>query len=424
MDYIDASIYIERFINNEKKHHLSGSDMSLERVLDLFERLNAYCRDIKVVHVAGTKGKGSTAHMMADVLALSGYRVGLFTSPHLFDIKERISIKSMAAGDRQVVDTANITEEEFAAVITAVNEVIRDDYGCATYFEILTAAAFMFFKRQDPDFIVVETGLGGRLDATNVVDPILSIITSIGLEHTSVLGDTLEKIAREKFGIIKNGRPVICAGIPANIQSILSEYRDSDVYLEDRNFHVENVFQKENGLYFEFCSCLGNLRDMKCGLYGAVQAHNAALVCMAFMLLKFKGIALDGNALYGGIGNAGVSGRFTVVEKDGRKFILDVAHTKESIKQLRETIMILYPDCHLEVVFGCGVDKDAAAMLEVFKDDKVFAVKASHPRASDLTGFGTCMDIPSALNMVTSSLVLITGSVFVVAEAMRILDIS
>jgi dihydrofolate synthase/folylpolyglutamate synthase len=207
MDKYQAALdFIYSFVDYETSHQpRSPLNYDLRRMDELLARVGNPHLAAKTVHIAGTKGKGSTAAMVASVLAESGYVTGLYTSPHLVDISERMRINGRPVSKNELLDLVDRIRPEVEAVNAAAH------YGCLTTFEVLTALGFMFFADSKADFQVVEVGLGGRLDATNVVKPEVCAITTLGLDHTDVLGDTLAKIAAEKAGIIKPGVPVVSA---------------------------------------------------------------------------------------------------------------------------------------------------------------------------------------------------------------------
>jgi len=204
--YQGALDFLYSFVDYETSHQpRSPINYDLRRMDELLERLGNPHLKAHTVHIAGTKGKGSTAAMLASVLTASGYRTGLYTSPHLIDIRERMRVDGRLITKAELVRLVNRLKSEVEAVNT------RASFGRLTTFEVLTAIGFMFFAEKRAEFQVVEVGLGGRLDATNVVKPEVCIITTLGLDHTDVLGDTLAKIAAEKAGIIKPGVPVVSA---------------------------------------------------------------------------------------------------------------------------------------------------------------------------------------------------------------------
>ncbi|RKY04670.1 bifunctional folylpolyglutamate synthase/dihydrofolate synthase, partial [Candidatus Poribacteria bacterium] len=218
MDFASALRYLESFFNYERDpaRRYDSRRFNLERVRKLLAELgNPHDSGAEIVHIAGTKGKGSTAHMIESILRKAGYRTALYTSPHLVTPRERIRVEGEM-----------IPEEEFAALVEEIKPVaerMRDDpdHGRLTFFEVYTAMAFSYFARKGAEVWVVETGLGGRLDATNVVSPLLTVITLIGFDHTQLLGDTLDRIAYEKAGIIKRGVPVVSAPQPPEAMEVI-----------------------------------------------------------------------------------------------------------------------------------------------------------------------------------------------------------
>jgi len=229
---------LNKYLNNEKKVNISN--YGLNSIIHLLGHLKNPQKNFKSLHIAGTNGKGSTAFMIASILQKSGYKTGLYTSPHLLRINERIKI--------------NLTDINDELLLRYISEIDRfsDSEGCVpTYFDVLTAAAFKYFSDEHVDIAVIETGLGGRLDSTNVVTPELSIITDISLDHTRILGDNLRDITIEKCGIIKPGVPVITSNTDPEILTVIDEFSrrlDSELYAYSRNFFTCNITNEKNYL--------------------------------------------------------------------------------------------------------------------------------------------------------------------------------
>lgn len=357
----------------------------------------------KIIHVAGTNGKGSTCHMLASVLQEAGYKVGLTTSPHLKDFRERIRINGEMCTEQFVVDFIEQNEE----IISVLN---------ASFFEIAIAMAFTYFAQEKVDIAVIETGLGGRLDSTNIVQPILSVITNIGLDHTQFLGDSLPKIAAEKAGIIKPNIPVVIGEYESETKPVFEEFA-----LKNK---AEIFFaQEQKAHHFQ--------SDLK-GIY---QQKNIQTVVTAFDRLKKLGISVSDNALEKGLlkvrENTQLRGRWDVLQKENPMIVADTAHNphglKEVAKQLQQT---KYSVLHL--VLGFVNDKDVKEILHFFPTDaQYYFSQPDVPRKLGIEDLKKvvpenlsatyCNTIADALQAAkekanANDLIYIGGSTFVVAE--------
>lgn len=315
----------------------SAYKKDLGNIRTLCLTLNNPQENYKIIHVAGTNGKGSTCHMLASVLQESGYKVGLTTSPHLKDFRERIRVNGEICTEQFVVDFIEQNEE----LITSIN---------ASFFEIAIAMAFTYFAQENVDIAVIETGLGGRLDSTNIVQPILSVITNIGLDHTQFLGSTLAKIAAEKAGIIKPNTPVVIGEYEPETKPIFVEFAQ-------RN-NAEIIFAQEQKAH-----------DFQSDLKGIYQQKNIQTVVTVFNQLKKLGISVSDSALERGLlhvrENTHLRGRWDVLQLKNPMIVADTAHNphglKEVTKQLQQTN---YSSLHL--VMGFVSDKDVKEILHFF----------------------------------------------------------
>jgi dihydrofolate synthase/folylpolyglutamate synthase len=251
----------------------------LERIEDFLSKSGVEYKKIKYIHIAGTNGKGSTAKILSECLMASGYKTGLYISPHILKINERIQI-----------DSANISDKDLIKINRKYEKLAKK---CKlTFFEHITALAFIYFTQQKVDIVVLETGLGGRFDATNVIMPILSIITSVGFDHTEILGSSLSKIAFEKAGIIKDNIPVVCGFIPKvalNKISDIANQKKSEVYLFGKDFLALNLVYNWQKFYQKIRYKGLNIKfDFNLSLLGNSQVYNSAMVLCACELLKQK----------------------------------------------------------------------------------------------------------------------------------------
>ena len=300
MNYEAALAYIDTFINSEQSPDFSRQARlyNLERISHLLAQLGNPHRHLKVVHVAGSKGKGSTAALIASILTHAGYKTGLFTQPHLITPRERCRINSRL-----------ISEEEFARYVDRLSPSIEamaspsanggeGGVGRVSFFEIYTALAFTYFADNAVDFAVIEVGLGGRLDATNVVDPLVSVITPISLEHTAILGDTHEAIAREKAEIIKPNRPVVLAPQVPEAQAVFEAVaadRDAPMESVGRDIHLKRKDWNVNGQTFDLTTPSVSYPDLFLSLLGEHQAVNAATTIGCIERILSEGIQGSSN---------------------------------------------------------------------------------------------------------------------------------
>ncbi len=377
------------------------------------------------IHIAGTNGKGSTAAFLASILQEAGYRTGLYTSPHLLRFTERIRIDGKELPTQRLVRYV----EELRPVIERMN---------ATFFEATTAVAFRYFADEGIDIAVIETGLGGRLDSTNLIRPLASIITSIGLDHTQILGSTITEIAAEKGGIIKSGRPVISSVDRPSAERVLrriSRYRNAPFY---RAKSVVHVLARNGVLWFSGGMLKGH--SVTPGLLGKHQTRNVESAVATISVLKksrhLPKISVE-NILRGlehVVENTGLRGRYEVIETAGGTLTFDVAHNPDGIRALVNLIRSRgeFPSA---IVFGVMADKDYRTMLRSLrKIGRSVVVVAPHgeralgvyqlAREARMAGFrvvgesSVSKGVKAAMRIGRGKRVLITGSHYVVAEAM------
>lgn len=382
--YQAALDYLYGFINLEHKtlDRYQASKMDPDRPRRLLARLGDPHRSYPTVHVAGTKGKGSVAAMCASVLRAAGLRVGLYTSPHLRDFRERIRILTPADV------RGEISRPDFVAGLTAVRDHLADFPGI-TWFEIVTAVAFAHFARQEVDIAVIEVGLGGRLDATNVVLPLVSAITSLSLDHTSLLGNTLAEIAFEKGGIIKRGIPVVSAPQTAEAAEVLrrlATQRNSvleevgrEWQYDGTNHHLQ-ITQSPHQAYVPDGSAFA------IGLAGLHQLENAVVAIAALhpVRQRFPQVTLE--AVRAGLAEVPWDGRLQIISAgaDRPTLLVDSAHNAYSAEILARALREDYAYERLFFVFGAPADKAIPQMMaRLFPlADGVFLAAADHPRAA------------------------------------------
>lgn len=347
-----------------------GIKPGLERVRAMLAMLDNPQQKVRFVHIAGTNGKGSTAAMLASVLRVAGFRVGLYTSPYLLSFTNRMAVNNHDIGRHELTD--------LVGKVKPIVETIRKDpaLGQPTEFEVVTALALTYFAYCEVDLVVLEVGLGGRLDATNVVTPLLSIITNISLEHTDVLGDTIEAIAGEKAGIIKPGVPLVtaaedqealnvfqkrCAELACDYHRVYPPLLPGDGAPSDYPVAVLNRIQKD-GQFFDYHGFNLQLKDLFIRLRGKYQLLNAATVLAAIELLAARGFTADHQAIQEGLAQTSWPGRLELMQEKPL-LIMDGAHNPAAMEKLAEAVPRYFEYRRLILVLGMLADKDIAGML-------------------------------------------------------------
>jgi dihydrofolate synthase/folylpolyglutamate synthase len=353
-----------------------GWILGLERITSLLEQLGNPHRELKVVHVAGTNGKGSVCKYISSILQKAGYTVGVYLSPHIERFSERI-----------VVNNQEISEEELAILVSEVRplvEEMKQNDSTPTFFEIVTALAFQYFKNRIVDYAVVEVGLGGRFDATNVVTPLVSVITNISLEHTDILGNDISSIAFEKAGIIKNQVPVITAATQnarGTIEHVARE-RNAPILCIDRTMWKRMSF---TGKYQEFV-IQGSFKDytVKTSLLGQHQGENIAVAIAVVERLQMGGVYIADGDILDGIAAASHPGRMEIVSEKPL-ILLDGAHNPDGINMLAKTLKEDFSSHRFILVLGVLKEKDIKTMVSTIipLSDVIIVTKSANPRASD-----------------------------------------
>ncbi|MFH1777280.1 MAG: folylpolyglutamate synthase/dihydrofolate synthase family protein [Candidatus Omnitrophota bacterium] len=446
MNYQQTLDYINAFIDYEKKTDFSYTDFKLERVEKLLALIGNPQTKFNLIHVAGTKGKGSTCAFIYNILKAGGYRVGLYTSPHLISFRERI--RAATPTPLQTKDSY-ITDEEFAGLISEISPQIEklkteQQIGEFSFFDVLTVIAFMFFAKKRVDYAVLETGLGGRLDATNVVRAQVAVITDISLDHTSLLGDCLEKIAREKSGIIKHNYLVVTAPQQIEVLKVVQEScrnTNSKLYEVGRELVYGSVVQNMKETFFDVEGIFrDNYRGLKIHLLGHHQVVNATAALGAVELLRLFDTVLSPLAIKKGLMNTRWPGRMQVV---GEKpyIILDAAQNNASLLSVKKTLRDVFVYNKVIAIVGMSKDKDVKSFLEILSGiaGQIILTSAKNPRAFSLedlkkmlNGYSgrreVMMDIPSSIAAAKriaarDDIILITGSCYVLGEAMEVLGV-
>ena len=400
----------------------------LHNTIALCEKIQNPHQKIKTIHIAGTNGKGSVSHMLAAILQQAGYKTGLYTSPHLYDFRERIKINGEMISENAVI---NFTK--------AINPWIEEI--SPSFFEVTVAMAFDYFYKSEVDIAVIETGLGGRLDSTNVINPVLSIITNIGWDHMNLLGNSLEAISYEKAGIIKENTPVVIGKKQEEswpVFTLIAKQKNATVQLASTNCPVKEYKWKENLLEVAI-EKENSLHSYQLDLTGVYQVENISTVCCAVDQLRKNGFSISEESLIKGLRNVstitGFQGRWEKIASNP-SVILDVAHNVDGIRQvLRQLEMIDYN--HLHIVIGMVKDKEIEKVLSLLpKTATYYFTQAQLPRAlpaqdleaiakkTGLTGF-VFNAVNSAIeeaqkNARIDDLILVCGSLFIIGEVDRV----
>jgi dihydrofolate synthase / folylpolyglutamate synthase len=393
MNYIEA----ESYLNNLQLHKIK---LGLEAMRSFLERVDRPETKLKCVHVAGTNGKGSVSMTLLTIMARLGYKVGLYTSPHLSSVRERFRINDAA-----------ISKEKFAEIATKIREVLGDER--ITYFEFTTALAFLWFAESNLDLVVLETGLGGRLDATNVIAPLVSIITNVSMDHEAYLGHDLESIASEKAGIIKSGVPVVSGTEEEPTTGVIRRKcleLGADLYQYGEAFSAD---PDEGGTWtwrgFDGFLAGKEIQGLRCSMRGNYQRRNASLSLAALKLLVQKGFVVSNEDIRDGLLEVHWPGRleYVVLDRKTREqiqnpepdnqnlvhYLLDGAHNPAGVDSLVLTLKEEYAYRKLIVVWGAMSDKDLSRTVPAIAAmaDRLILTKPSGQRAAEPAQLQACL---------------------------------
>jgi dihydrofolate synthase/folylpolyglutamate synthase len=414
----------------------ADEDAGLERTRHLLALVGNPHHQYPVVHIAGTKGKGSTAAFIAAIAHAAGYRTGLYTSPHLHTFRERFQLNSQP-----------LAPDVFATLLqelASANDQLATAYpalGEATAFELTTALAFLAFARAHVDLAIIEVGLGGRLDATNVVMPTVAAITRIGFDHMHILGNTLDAIAREKAGIIKPYRPVVSAPQAPEAAAVIiatAAQQNAPLWLGDRDWHVQGSSEA-----FSYAGPEGQLEGLRSSLLGQHQVENAGVAISIAHLLNQQGIDVSDTAIRHGVAAVRWPGRLEVVQ-ERPTIVVDAAHNRESAQALATALRTHFQWAHLTAIIGLARDKDLLAFLTPLLPlcTRLIAVPTHSPRIrtpDEITEVArqlrpdlavtTAPSVAAGLALARAQadaddLIVATGSLTVVAEAREALGLA
>ncbi|MFP4473772.1 MAG: bifunctional folylpolyglutamate synthase/dihydrofolate synthase [Candidatus Omnitrophota bacterium] len=452
MNYHEACAYLTSAVNFESRlHTLEQNDFSLGAFQKFLADLGNPQNSLRCIHVAGSKGKGSVCRSVAGILSTSGQRAGLFTSPHLYDVRERIRIltpenASGVSGERPEIFSGMIPPERFAQImgqIRSARETSRQQRP-VTYFELLTAAAFLYFQQEEVDWVVLETGLGGRLDATNAALAAICAITLIDREHTHILGSSYHDIIREKAGIIKTGTRCVVVGYQQNatratVEDVCvrqAERAGARICFVQRDMRVASADAAEGKLSWSVFHQGETYDGMTAG--GPAAVENTALTIGIVRELAAQGEKIAKSDILCGIRDAVWPGRMEVLPHDP-PVILDAAHTGFSARSLAREINRRYPLKLKTFILGLGKDKDQQGVLQEFAvlEPRVIITRSAHERAACLDEqrvkkylntekVEKTMTVKGALERALKrgsedQIIVISGSLYVVAEARRLL---
>lgn len=422
-----------QFIESRQKF---GSKPGLQRINALLDELGHPEKELSVVHIAGTNGKGSTVSFLSSMLQETGLTVGTFTSPYIEVLNERIAINGRPISDEVLL---SIVQKIQPIVNSAESNSVLFEI---TEFELLTAAAFLYFKEEKIDIAVVEVGLGGLYDSTNVVSPILTAITTIGMDHEQVLGDTIEKIAAQKAGIIKKGIPVVTGNISENALAVIDDTAQKQ---QAKVYHFNESYQMNYrgphskwGEQFDFYNENGKITKLVTSLLGKHQTENAAVAIQLFYLVcQLKKIPFDEKDIKNGLLNTCWPARMERISQDPL-IVLDGAHNEQAMKRLVENINKEFKDRHIYVLFSALERKNVTSMLEQlleipnadiyltnFDYAGALRLEKNYQRINEkrinvvsLWQFG----LANILEKISSDdMVLVTGSLYFVAEVRKLI---
>lgn len=358
-----------------------GSKLGLANITKLTELLGNPQNSYKIIHIAGTNGKGSTSNMIHDVLMDAGYKTGLFISPFLEEFTERIQINKVHIDKKSLARITSLVKEK-------IEIMLNEGYNHPTEFEVVTAIGFKYFQEQHIDFLVLEVGLGGRFDATNVVtNTLVSVITSISYDHTEYLGDTLEKIAFEKSGIIKENSKVVIYPQEDNVVNTIVQIaneRHADYYLTDKN-NIEKISGNLTGQLFKYLKTdVFNLPEVKINFLGEHQLYNALTVLRTLEIVKLSGYHITEKNIINGLADCRFAGRFEILHENP-VIVLDGGHNINGIEYFSKAVKEYFKDNKIILFFGMLKDKNPKDVLPFLIPlcKEIYTLTPNNPRAME-----------------------------------------
>ncbi|WON96946.1 folylpolyglutamate synthase/dihydrofolate synthase family protein [Sphingobacterium sp. UGAL515B_05] len=425
--YNEAIEYLYTRLPMFTRDGASAFKKDLDNTIKLCAALDNPQRKFKTLHIAGTNGKGSTSHMLAAILAEAGYKTGLYTSPHLLDFRERIRVNGQLCEKEFVVDFVNTHRE-------LIEEV------SPSFFEITVAMAFDYFEKNKVDIAVIEVGLGGRLDSTNIIQPLLSVITNIGFDHMNLLGNTLAEIAAEKAGIIKRNTPVVISEYAEETAAVFLDkaaIEHAPIQFASDNYETKMLGVDQDYLTVQARDTAGHSADYQLDLKGSYQVKNLAGVLLAVDELRQQGFEISDQHVHQALKNVqattGIQGRWQQLSKD--PFIIcDTGHNEDGIHEVLKNLATTAYD-KLHFVIGAMRDKDLSHMLPYLPKDATYYFSAPDmPRAMpseelrkeamefgltglDYASVGAAFDAAKEAYQ-QGNLIFVGGSNFVVAEVL------
>jgi dihydrofolate synthase/folylpolyglutamate synthase len=426
MNYEEALGYIHSTLK-------FGSKLGLQNITELLNRLGNPHKAFPSVHVAGTNGKGSVTAMTANILHKAGYKTGMFISPYLERFTERIQVNFEEISQDDLARLTGLVKEK-------ISEMIKDGYNHPTEFEVVTALGFLYFAEQKIDIAVVEVGLGGRLDATNVIHPLVSIITSISYDHMYILGNTLKEIAFEKGGIIKPGVPVVSypqEEEAAKVFEDLTTERNAPYYpiAKEQILEKYSTFGEQ---CFDFLYEDKAIENIRIHLPGKHQMLNAACALACITVLRKQGYAIDDSAVYAGMEATRWPGRLELI-KENPMIVLDGAHNPSGAQTLADAVRLYFPGKNIHLILGVFKDKDVDNVAKILCSvaSEVTVTMSDSPRATDISDLANIVrkyhsgaDIQPSLNeaipfavkrLKENDILIISGSLYLIGEARTIL---
>ncbi len=437
MTYREALAYLDSLVNYEKKGDFDyKNSFKLERMRSFADRLGNPQRKIRAFHIGGTKGKGSTASFINAVLMEAGYNVGLYTSPHLFSFRERIRVNGEPIGEDEVVSV-------MSELAPHMEEMEKCEYGRPTYFEVCTMMSFLYFLRRGIDFMVLEVGMGGRLDSTNIIDTSVAVITPISYDHTRYLGSSLCDIAFEKSGIIKSRSIVVSASQQPEAMEVIRRAvfeKGARLYEISKDIFFEIFHSDTESQRFRLITPSGEYPELTIRLLGAFQVENAATAVGAIEAIRLDGIFIDADIIKRGLARAKWPGRLHLLRY--RPYVVvDGAHNQHSLSILFSAVKNIFGYKRLFLVFGIMFDKDITGACNAIDRgiSRIIATKSkseratppelvreillkSNRRAHVTVAHSVAEAVAAAMAEARSDdLILITGSLYVATEAMETL---